>query len=176
MKQPSSWSDTPFWPISLKENQQKRCQKGGKPTFTKSAFQNPGWFVIIKEFLLYCFGMKRGFQCFSQCFSQHSAWAGHAAWWPVMWKLRAKIWKRREKSTLVVVLNPKMPKFELDFCPDHWGGPFGPKLHEPSIISFKHYCIKKVTFQDICSVAPLCQPAPYWILHPSAYAWRPAWN
>ena len=26
-----------------------------------------------------------------------------------------------------------MPKFELYFCPDHWGGPFGgPKLHEPS--------------------------------------------
>ena len=60
VKRPSSWSDTPFWPISLGEDQQKRCQKGGKPTFTKSAFQNPGWFCIIKEVLLSCFGMKRG--------------------------------------------------------------------------------------------------------------------
>jgi len=23
-----------------------------------------------------------------------------------------------------------VPKFELDFCPDHWGSPFGLKLHE----------------------------------------------
>jgi hypothetical protein len=23
-------------------------------------------------------------------------------------------------------------KFELYFCPDHWGGAFGTKLHEPS--------------------------------------------
>ena len=27
--------------------------------------------------------------------------------------------------------NP-VPEIELYFCPDHWGGPFGPKLHEPS--------------------------------------------
>jgi hypothetical protein len=25
-----------------------------------------------------------------------------------------------------------VPKFELRFCPGHWGGPFGSKLHEPS--------------------------------------------
>ena len=25
-----------------------------------------------------------------------------------------------------------VPKFELDFCPDHWGSPFGLKLHETS--------------------------------------------
>jgi len=25
-----------------------------------------------------------------------------------------------------------VPKFELDVCPDHWVGPFGSKLHEPS--------------------------------------------
>jgi hypothetical protein len=25
-----------------------------------------------------------------------------------------------------------VPNFKLDFYPDHWGGPFGPKLHEPS--------------------------------------------
>jgi hypothetical protein len=40
-KRTSSWSDTLFWPISLGENQIKGCQKGGKLTFTKSAFQNP---------------------------------------------------------------------------------------------------------------------------------------
>ena len=51
---------TSFWPISLKENQQKGCQKGGKSTFTKYSFQIPGWFGIIKEVLLSCFGMKRG--------------------------------------------------------------------------------------------------------------------
>jgi hypothetical protein len=25
-----------------------------------------------------------------------------------------------------------VPKFELDFCPDHWGSPFGLKPHETS--------------------------------------------
>ena len=25
-----------------------------------------------------------------------------------------------------------VPKLVLDFCPDHWGGPFGPKLYKPS--------------------------------------------
>jgi len=57
---PTTGSFTPFWPISLAENQQKGCRKGGKPTFTKSAFQNPGWYGIIKEVLLSYFGMKRG--------------------------------------------------------------------------------------------------------------------
>ena len=60
MKRPSSWSETPFWPISLKENQRKGCQKGGISTFTKYTFQNPGLYGIIKEVLLSCFGMKRG--------------------------------------------------------------------------------------------------------------------
>jgi len=46
-----------FGPFALKK---MGCQKGGKPTFTKSAFQNPGWYGIIKEVLLSCFGMKRG--------------------------------------------------------------------------------------------------------------------
>jgi len=40
-------------------------------------------------------------------------------------------------------------------CPDHWGGPFGPKLMNHLVISFKHDLHKKVTFQDICSVDPL---------------------
>jgi len=34
-----------------------------------------------------------------------------------------------------------VPRFELDFCPDHWGGPFGPKLHDMNhhlVVSFKH--------------------------------------
>ena len=25
-----------------------------------------------------------------------------------------------------------VPKFQFDFCPDHWGSPFGLKLHETS--------------------------------------------
>jgi len=55
----STWPDTPFWPISLKENQQKGCLKGGKSTF-KYTCQTPGWFGIIKEVILSCFGMKGG--------------------------------------------------------------------------------------------------------------------
>jgi len=51
-KRSSTWPDTPFWPISLRENQQKGCQKGGKSTFTKYTFQTLGWFGIIKEVLL----------------------------------------------------------------------------------------------------------------------------
>jgi hypothetical protein len=50
--------------------------------------------------------------------------------------------------------NP-VPEIELYFCPDHWGGPFGPKYHEPySYIKHDLYK-KKVRFQDICSVDPL---------------------
>jgi len=60
LKWPSSWSDTLFWPIILKENQQKGCQKSGKSTFTKCTFQTPGWSGIIKYILLSCVGMKRG--------------------------------------------------------------------------------------------------------------------
>ena len=47
-----------------------------------------------------------------------------------------------------------MPKFEPYLFPEHWGGPFGPKLHEPSSYIIQT-CIKKVTLQDICSVDPL---------------------
>ena len=34
--------------------------------------------------------------------------------------------------------------------PNHWGGPIDPKLRGPS--SCNMVCIKKVTFQDVCSV------------------------
>ena len=60
-KRRSTWPDTPFWPISLGENQQKGCQKGGKSTFAKYTFQTPGCFGIIKGVLqCVCYGMKRG--------------------------------------------------------------------------------------------------------------------
>jgi len=36
-----------------------------------------------------------------------------------------------------------VPKFELDFCPVHWGGPIGPKLHEPSSCIIQHYLYQK---------------------------------
>jgi hypothetical protein len=41
-KQSSTWPDTPFWLNSLRENQQKGCQKGGKSTFTNYTFQTLG--------------------------------------------------------------------------------------------------------------------------------------
>jgi hypothetical protein len=42
------------------------------------------------------------------------------------------------------------------FCPDHWGGLFGPKLCEPSTyVNFIMVCIEKVTFPDIYLVDPL---------------------
>jgi len=108
-----------FNPLPLK----KINKRGGKPTFTKSAFQNPGWYGIISKSSCLVLGWK-------------GALVG--AWWPVLWN--------------------SVPKFELDFCPDHWVGPFGPKLH--LVISFKLICIKKVTFQDICSVNSLWKFIP----------------
>ena len=48
VKWPSSWSETPFWPL-------KKINKRGA-----IKVQNPGWYGIIKEVLLSCFGMKRG--------------------------------------------------------------------------------------------------------------------
>jgi hypothetical protein len=58
-KRPSSWSDTPFWPISLKEN-----AKGVPKKWISYLHQiyslNPGYLGIIKEVLPSCSGMKRG--------------------------------------------------------------------------------------------------------------------
>ena len=48
VKWPSSWSETPFWPL-------KKINKRGA-----IKVQNPGWYGIIKEVLLSCFGMQRG--------------------------------------------------------------------------------------------------------------------
>jgi len=48
-----------------------------------------------------------------------------------------------------VACNVKMPKFELDFCPDHWGGPFDPKLHEPSSYIIQHDLHKKITYPGL---------------------------
>ena len=31
-----------------------------------------------------------------------------------------------------LICGNSMPKFELDFCPDHWGSPLDLKLHETS--------------------------------------------
>jgi len=36
-----------------------------------------------------------------------------------------------------------VPIFELDFCPDHWGGPFGPNLMNHLVLSFKHDLYQK---------------------------------
>ena len=58
-KQSSSWPGTPFWPISLKKISKKGAKKGGIPSSTKSGFQHPERFLIIKEVLLSCFEVKR---------------------------------------------------------------------------------------------------------------------
>ena len=48
-----------------------------------------------------------------------------------------------------------MPKFELDFCPDHWGGPFGPKHHEPSsYIIITWFESKKSHFRTFAPLTP----------------------
>jgi hypothetical protein len=37
-----------------------------------------------------------------------------------------------------------VPKSALDFYPNHWGGPFGLKFHEPSsYVILNAICIKK---------------------------------
>ena len=59
-KQSSSWLGTPFWPISLRENQQKGCQKGWKTKFHQIRFSAYRTIPIIKEVLLSCFEVKRG--------------------------------------------------------------------------------------------------------------------
>jgi len=48
-----------------------------------------------------------------------------------------------------------VPKFELDFCPDHWGGPFGPKPHEPSsYIIQTWFASKKSHFRTSALLTP----------------------
>jgi len=49
-----------FGPFPLKKISKRGAKKGGKSALTKYIFQNSGWFGIIKEVLLSCFGMKRG--------------------------------------------------------------------------------------------------------------------
>jgi len=49
-----------FGPFPLKKISKRGAKKGGKSALTKYTFQNSGWFGIIKEVLLSCFGMKRG--------------------------------------------------------------------------------------------------------------------
>ena len=59
-KRSSIWPDTPFWPISIKEIQQKGCQKGWKTNFHQIRFPACQTIPIIKEVLQSCFEMKRG--------------------------------------------------------------------------------------------------------------------
>ena len=48
-----------------------------------------------------------------------------------------------------------VPNFELDFCPDHWGGPFVPKLHEPSnYIIQTWFVLKKSHFRTYAPSTP----------------------
>ena len=48
-----------------------------------------------------------------------------------------------------------VPKNELIFCPDHWGGLFGPKLCEPSTYVILFWCAsKKSRFQTFTQLTP----------------------
>ena len=48
-----------------------------------------------------------------------------------------------------------VPKFVLDFCPVHWGGPFGPKLHEPSSYIIQTWFVsKKSHFRTFAPLTP----------------------
>ena len=80
-KRSSTWPMPHFGPFPLKKIRKRGAKKGGKSALTKYTFQNSGWFGIIKEVLLSCFGMKRG-----------PGWGVVACNVPVMWKLSAKIW------------------------------------------------------------------------------------
>jgi hypothetical protein len=92
----SSWSGTPFWPISLRKVSKRGAKQGGIPSITKSCFQRSKRFLIIKEVLLSCFEVKRD-----------------------------------------------------------WGGPFGPKLCEPSTWVILLWCAsKKSHFQTFTQLTP----------------------
>ena len=124
---------TQFWPTFFRENQHKGRQKGGKPTFTRSAFQNPGWFGIIKEVLL---------------------------------SFKTQDEKRSCLGRGGLKCGNSVPKFELDFCPDHWGGPFGPKLNEPSSYIIQPWFLSKKshsrTFAPWTSSAGLLKCSCVW--------------
>jgi hypothetical protein len=49
-----------------------------------------------------------------------------------------------------------VPKFELDFCPDHWGSLFGPKPHEPSSYIIHTWSVSKQShFRQLLRWPPL---------------------
>ena len=61
LKRPSSWSNTPLGPISLRENQEKGCQKGEKNNLHRIYFLKARLVPCDEqEVLLSCFGVKRG--------------------------------------------------------------------------------------------------------------------
>ena len=49
-----------FGPFPFEKISKRGAKKGGKPKSTKSGFQHVKRFLIIKEILLSCFGVKRG--------------------------------------------------------------------------------------------------------------------
>jgi hypothetical protein len=61
-----------------------------------------------------------------------------------------------------------VPKFVLYFCPDHWGGPVGPKLHEPSSYTFQTWFeSKKSHFRTFTPLTPSGNPWPLFVKSPS---------
>ena len=94
VKRPSSWSDTPFWPIFLRELTKgvpKRWKTKPSPSKPRTNWYHKGSPPV------FFWDEKRS------CLGRGGLLCGNS-----------------------------VPKFELNFCPDHWSGPFGPKLHEPS--------------------------------------------
>jgi len=59
VKRPSSWSDTPFWPISLREISKRGAKKVDNQPSPNLFFKTQDDLVIM-EVILSCFGMKRG--------------------------------------------------------------------------------------------------------------------
>jgi hypothetical protein len=59
-KRPSGWSDTPFWPISLKEEEKKRVPKRWKTNFHQIYSLKPGMIWYYKGSVAILFWDEKG--------------------------------------------------------------------------------------------------------------------
>jgi len=79
VKRPSSWPDTPFWPISLEKINKRGAKKVENQPSSNFLFKIQYDFDIIKEVLLSCFGIKIGpvwgvVACFVETQCQNLNW------------------------------------------------------------------------------------------------------
>ena len=86
------------------------------------------------------------------CFSNPRLFWYHKGSPPVLFWDEKRPWLGRGG----LLCGNSVPKFELDFCPDHWVGPFGPKLHETSryIIHNNWLASKKSHFRTFAPLTP----------------------